>query len=41
MRTEGKFHDLYEKVINSVDGINSEINVPVTKNRKKSVVKSY
>jgi hypothetical protein len=37
MRTEEKFNDLYEKVINSVDEINSEISVPVTEKRRNNV----
>ncbi|KAL4107988.1 hypothetical protein QTP88_018253 [Uroleucon formosanum] len=37
MRTENKFHDLYEKVIKSVEEISGEISIPVTEKRKKNV----
>jgi hypothetical protein len=37
MKTEKKFHDLYEKVIKSVEDISSEIIIPVTEKRKKNV----
>ncbi|XP_060845787.1 zinc finger MYM-type protein 1-like [Rhopalosiphum padi] len=37
MRTENKFHDLYEKVIKSVEEISGEMSIPVTKKRKKNV----
>lgn len=41
MRTEEKFNDLYEKVIDSVNEINNEISVPVTENRKKMCCQIY
>ncbi|XP_026816205.1 zinc finger MYM-type protein 1-like [Rhopalosiphum maidis] len=37
MRTENKFHDLYEKVIKSVEEISGEMSIPVTEKRKKNV----
>lgn len=37
MRTENKFHNLYEKVIKSVEEISGEMSIPVTEKRKKNV----
>eukprot|EP00102_Acyrthosiphon_pisum_P025993 XP_016663203.1 PREDICTED: zinc finger MYM-type protein 1-like [Acyrthosiphon pisum] len=37
MRTENKVHDLYEKVIKSVEEISGEMSIPVTEKRKKNV----
>lgn len=33
-----KVNDLYEKVINSVDEINYEINIPVSENKRKNML---
>lgn len=41
MRTEEKFNDLHEKLINSVNEINTEISVSVTENNKKMCCQIY